>query len=501
MRKQLETYKINAEGIELPVVITGGPGLIPEYELVLVTIGVATNAMLDEVRNELIEQVTISSKEILDPKIIAKLKATFMEKANVILMQKLPNLAEKVRKYLIAHLLHEMLGLGKLEFLLQDEHLEEIIINSASEPVRVYHRKYGWLLTNIIVDTEAKIQNYSNIIARRVGRQITTLTPLLDAHLVSGDRANAVLYPVSNKGNTITIRKFARDPWTVTDFITSKTCSAEVFALIWLAMQYEMNILVSGGTGSGKTSMLGVCLPFIPYNHRILTVEDARELQLPEHLFWCPLTTRQPNPEGKGEVSMLDLLINALRMRPDRIILGEVRKARDAEVLFEAMHTGHSVYATLHADSMTETISRIVNPPISVPANLLSAVHLNVVMFRDRRQGIRRVFQIGEFITTDDEGKVSAKPNLLYRWKASNDSIVAHGDRLHLYEQLSRHTGMSMQEITKDLAAKEKILNWMVKNNLRTIADVGKIMKQYYLDSAMIVEAATKNTPLKKVLG
>lgn len=198
---------------------------------------------------------------------------------------------------------------------------------------------------------------------------------------------------------------------------------------------------------------------------------------------------------------MLDLLINALRMRPDRIILGEVRKARDAEVLFEAMHTGHSVYATLHADSMTETISRIVNPPISVPANLLSAVHLNVVMFRDRRQGIRRVFQIGEFITTDDEGKVSAKPNLLYRWKASNDSIVAHGDRLHLYEQLSRHTGMSMQEITKDLAAKEKILNWMVKNNLRTIADVGKIMKQYYLDSAMIVEAATKNTPLKKVLG
>src|SRR3989344_1308973 len=204
MRKQLETYKINAEGIELPVVITGVPGLIPEYELVLVTIGVATNAMLDEVRNELIEQVTISSKEILDPKIIAKLNATFMEKANVILMQKLPNLAEKVRKYLIAHLLHEMLGLGRLEFLLQDEHLEEIIINSASEPVRVYHRKYGWLLTNIIVDTEAKIQNYSNIIARRVGRQITTLTPLLDAHLVSGDRANAVLYPVSNKGNTIT---------------------------------------------------------------------------------------------------------------------------------------------------------------------------------------------------------------------------------------------------------------------------------------------------------
>ena len=123
---------------------------------------------------------------------------------------------------------------------------------------------------------EEQILNYSNMIARRVGRQITTLNPLLDAHLLTGDRVNAVLYPISTKGNTITIRKFARDPWTVTDFIDNKTCTSDLFALIWETIQYEMNILFSGGTASGKTTMLNVCMPFMPPNHRILSIEDTR---------------------------------------------------------------------------------------------------------------------------------------------------------------------------------------------------------------------------------
>src|SRR3989344_2527469 len=177
---------------------------------------------------------------------------------------------------------------------------------------------------------------------------------------------------------------------------------------------------------------------------------------------------------------MLDLLINALRMRPDRIILGEIRKSRDAEVLFEAMHTGHSVYATLHADSIGETISRLVNPPISVPANLLSSVHLNLVMFRDRRKGIRRAYQIGEFITSEEEGRISCKPNILYRWKPSNDTMVTHADSLRLFEQLSRHTGMSMQEINKDLAMKKKILDWIVNFGLRSINNIGRLMNAFF---------------------
>jgi len=207
------------------------------------------------------------------------------------------------------------------------------------------------------------------------------LDPLLDAHLITGDRANATLFPISGRGNTITIRRFRRDPWTVTDLIKNKTTSSEVMALIWMGMQYELNLILSGGTGSGKTSFLNVCLPFIQPNHRILSIEDTRELSLPSFLHWIPMTTREPNPEGKGAVEMLDLLVNSLRMRPDRIIVGEVRRQREAEVMFEAMHTGHSVYTTLHANTADETIRRLVNPPIEVPTTMLEAVHLNVVMY------------------------------------------------------------------------------------------------------------------------
>jgi len=265
-------------------------------------------------------------------------------------------------------------------------------------------------------------------------------------------------------------------------------------------MQYEMNILVSGGTGSGKTSFLNAITPFIPPNHRIISIEDTRELQLPQFLYWCPLTTRQPNPEGKGEITMLDLLVNSLRMRPDRIILGEMRRKSEAEVLFEAMHTGHSVYATVHADSISETISRLINPPIEVPPNLLGAVNLNVVMFRDRRQGIRRTFQIGEFITSEESGQVNVKPNILFRWKPGDDTIVPHGDSLRFFEDLSRHTGMSQFEMNKDIQTKEKILNYLVKNNLRSIIDVGKVLKEYYLDPDYVNKLIQKNIHPEKLL-
>jgi flagellar protein FlaI len=211
---------------------------------------------------------------------------------------------------------------------------------------------------------------------------------------------NAILYPISTKGNTITIRKFARDPYTIVDLINIKTCDIETAVLVWLAIEYEMNVLISGGTASGKTSFLNACMPFIPPNHRVISVEDTRELMLPDFLYWTPLVKRTANPEGKGEVSMLDLLVNSLRMRPDRIILGEMRRQEEAMVLFEAMHTGHSVYATLHADSSAETISRLTNPPLSIPHNLLKAVNLNVVMFRDRRR-IRRVLKY-KFNSTED---------------------------------------------------------------------------------------------------
>ncbi len=499
--EEIDRYEVTADEIKAEVRILGGKGIMNTYNLIVPTVSKPTMALIEELKQELIMNVKVSAAEILDPKIMNKLKQKFKEESQQMLKKKVPTLDEDARNFLVGILLHDMLGFGKTEFLLNDGDLEEIIINSATEPVRVYHKKFGWLETNISIESEDKIQNFSNMIARRVGRQINTLNPLLDAHLITGDRANAVFYPIANKGNTITIRKFARDPWTVTDFITNRTSNADIFALIWLAMQYEMNIIISGGTGSGKTSLLNVCMPFIPPNQRIISIEDTRELQLPKFLYWCPLTTRQPNPEGKGEVTMLDLLVNSLRMRPDRIILGEIRRKTEAQVLFEAMHTGHSVYATIHADSTKETIQRLINPPISVPKNLLSAVNLNVVMFRERRRTLRRVYQVGEFVVGEEAQNISVKQNVLFRWKPSNDSIVQHSPSVRIYEDLSRHTGLSESEIKKDLEGKKKVLSYMVKNKIRSLNEVGKVMKDFYLDPNGVVDAVEKNVHPEKILG
>jgi len=494
-----DTYRITEEGFDVHVRISGKAGHTKTYNIVHPELPAATKALLDSIKHELIGAVRITAEEILDPKVIKGLKTRFKEKASNLIEAKLPGVDVRKKKTFVMTLLKEMLGLGDIEILLSDPNLEEIVVTSASESIRVFHKKYGWLATNIIPENEVQIRDNFNTIARRVGRQITTLNPLLDAHLVTGDRANAVLYPISSKGNTLTIRKFARDPWTVTDFIKNKTCSSKIFALIWFAMQYEANVLVSGGTGSGKTSFLNVCMPFIPPNHRIVSIEDTRELMLPEFLYWCPLTTRQPNPEGKGEVTMLDLLINSLRMRPDRIILGEMRKKDQAEVLFEAMHTGHSVYATVHADSVISTIQRLTNPPIEVPPNLLSAVNLNVVMFRNRRLNIRRIYQIGEFLPGEEDGEATVKGNIIFRWNPGNDTLIPHQKPIRFYEELSRHTGLSSIEMDEDIAKKEVILNWMVKKEIRDVKSVGKIFEFYYYDSDRVYKLAKKNGDVKEL--
>ena len=499
----VEEYEIKSDGVPTTVKIVI-KNHNPEYHLILPEVDIATNALLDDIKERLIASTDVGTSDVLDPRLMDILKVQFMKHAETLLTEELPTLDPVVREHFILGLVHELLGLDEIEFFMDDEQLEEVVLNSASEPVRVYHKKHGWLKTNITPESEQKIHNYASQIGRRIGREITNLSPLLDAHLLSKDRANAIISPISTKGHTITIRKFARDPWTAPDFIKSKTVSAEVLSLIWLMIQYEMNMMISGGTGSGKTSFLNICMPFIPPNHRIISIEDTRELQLPEYLYWCPLTTRQPNPEGKGEVSMLNLLINSLRMRPDRIVMGEIRKQREAEVLFEAMHTGHSVYCTIHADTCEQTITRLTNPPIDIPHTMLDTVHLNVVMFRDRRRNIRRVFEVGEFILDRKrmgEGDLHYKPNVVYRWDPRDDVIKSSMMPIRLFEELVRHTGLNKDEIMQELGTKKNILEWMVKHKTRNVSQVGKILNLYYLEKESVLEVVEKNQKPKKLLG
>ena len=499
----LTSYSVLADNVPGIITIMKRP---EEYTLVydikFPRIEPGTLAVLDSVKEKLIEVVKIEMSEILDPKAVEEIKKRFIESANEAVLKQLPNLSENERNILAGHLIHEMLGLGRLEVMLNDDNLEEIVVNNSTETVWVFHKKFGWLKTNVIVPTEEQIYNYASLIGRKVGRQITNLNPLMDAHLTTGDRVNATLFPISTKGNTITIRKFRREPWTMVHFIDPKerTLTREIAALLWLCMQYELNILIAGGTASGKTSVLNALMPFIPPTHRIISIEDTRELRLPDFLHWIPLTTREANPEGKGEITMLDLLINSLRMRPDRVVVGEIRRQNEAEVMFEAMHTGHSVYATLHADRAEQVLRRLTNPPIALPESLLEALHLVVVQFRHRRLGIRRTLEVAEVIP-GETGRVSPRLEILYRWKPQTDTIEKVRNSIRLINEIRMHTGMTDEQMNKDILEKETILQWMLDNNVKTVNTVGKIVADYYHDREKILKLVREKGKPEQVLG
>lgn len=245
-----------------------------------------------------------------------------------------------------------------------------------------------------------------------------------------------------------------------------------------------------------NSTSLNALMEFIPANHRVISIEQTKELRLPDFLHWVPTVTREPNPEGKGEVSMLDLLVNSLRMRPDRIVVGEVRRQREAEVLFEAMHTGHSIYATLHADTAPQTIRRLTNPPISIPVEEIQTLPLIAVMYRHRRKGIRRFFQVAEII----EGS-RGDLNILYEWDASEDKIKQENRSTRVFRTLKLHTGLTDEEIRQEINEKERILKWMVDKEVHTVNKVGKIVNFYYSNKSRVAKAAKKGKDPDEMLG
>jgi len=471
-RKVLDSYELSVNDIVIDVSIYSDENEpVPIYTISVTNISETTKIILEKIREEFVTQETNVLKEgVLEASAI---QTHFKEGILVLLKKYFPTANKKTMDMLINYVLQQNIGLGNLEILLKDPRLEEVVVNNAEDVVWVYHRKYGWLKTNLRVTDENRIRYYSTIIGRDVGKEITMLSPLMDAHLKTGDRVNATLSPISSKGNTLTIRKFAVRPWTITDFIKEKTISYEAAALLWMAVQNELSVIIAGGTASGKTSMLNGLANFFPPNQRILSLEDTRELMLPKILHWVPLETRLPNPEGKGGITMFDLVVNSLRMRPDRVLVGEIRKRAEAEVLFEAMHTGHSVYGTLHANNVRETVNRLTEPPIGLPKQILSALSLVVVQHINRKNGKRRTLQIGEIMHDGN-----AKP--IMQLNIAKDKLEKISDPITIYETLKLYTGLSKEDVEMDINEKIDILKWMVKNNIIDIHKIGLIMSKYY---------------------
>lgn len=476
----LDTYKLNVNNILIEVVIAlYEDDTVPRYVVNITNMSKTTKVILEKIREEFISQVGSGVIELSESGGVETIKLEFKKELTKLLKKYFPNADDQTKDMLINYVIEQNLGLGNIEILLKDSQIEEIVVNNAKEPVWIYHKKHAWLRTNIVIPNEARIRHYATMIGRDVNKEISSLSPLMDAHLLTGDRVNATLEPISSFGNTMTIRKFATEPWTITDFVRSKTIDIETAALVWLCMQNEMSLMIAGGTGSGKTSMLNVISSFMPPNQRIISIEDTRELQLPNTLHWVPLETRLANPEGKGGVTMLDLIINSLRMRPDRIIMGEIRREKEAETLFEAIHTGHSCYSTFHANDVYETITRLTNPPINIPRLVIPSLTGILIQNRNRRTNKRRTMQFAELLP-------NGTPNVIRQYDPLDDTVKTVGQMRVIPALLRTFTGMTQKMLEEDLQRKVRILKWMVDHNIRNLNDIGILMAKYYRGKLVI---------------
>ena len=302
---------------------------------------------------------------------------------------------------LIKEIADEALGLGPIEDLLADAEIDEIMVNGWS---RIYVEKRGKIeLTDKRFTDDRQVIEVIRRILAPIGRRIDEVSPMVDARLADGSRVNAIIAPLSLTGPTLTIRKFAAEPFTMNDLIGFGTLPAEMAGYLELCIEHRRNIIISGGTGSGKTTLLNVLSAFIPEDERIVTIEDAAELKLPqEHVV--SLEAKPPNIENKGAIPIRQLVINSLRMRPDRIIVGEVRGPEALDML-QAMNTGHDgSLTTIHANSPRDCISRLETlvlmagmdlPSRAIRDQVASAISM-IIQIARQSDGKRRVVSLTE---------------------------------------------------------------------------------------------------------
>jgi pilus assembly protein CpaF len=307
------------------------------------------------IHDRLLELVDLSTLDKVDPSILKPELRRVVEKVLREDHQSMPlNATEKER--LCAEILDEVLGFGPLEPMLQDPTVSDILVNTYSQ---VYVERFGKLEpTDVRFKDDAHLRKIIDKIVSAVGRRIDESSPMVDARLLDGSRVNAIIPPLALDGPILSIRRFSKDPLELSDLIEFKTLTPQIGELLKGIIKSRLNVLISGGTGSGKTTVLNVLSRFVPEEERIVTIEDSAELQLKQRHV-VRLETRPPNIEGKGQVTQRDLVINSLRMRPDRIIVGEVR-GKEAFDMLQAMNTGHEgSLTTIHANSPRDALMRL----------------------------------------------------------------------------------------------------------------------------------------------
>ncbi|OGJ52262.1 hypothetical protein A2335_02195 [Candidatus Peregrinibacteria bacterium RIFOXYB2_FULL_32_7] len=328
-----------------------------------------------------------------------------------IINQKNSHLSQKQNDILMQKILDQLLGLGVLEEFLRDDEISEIMVNGKD---KIFIEKNGCIeKTNLIFQSDDELLKIIQKIVSKVGRRIDASSPMVDARLHDGSRINAIIEPLSLIGPVLTIRKFPKEIFTFDKLIEFETANLEIKTFLEKAVSEKQNILISGGTGSGKTSTLNALSNFIPENERIITIEDSAEIKI-NHPHLIQLEARPPNIEGKGEITIRNLVKNALRMRPDRIIIGEVRGAEALDML-QAMNTGHKgSLTTIHANSALEALYRLetmtLMSDVKLPLNVIRTQiiqGLDLIIQQQRfSNGKRKIISISKIDKNEKDYKL-----------------------------------------------------------------------------------------------
>jgi len=466
----IERYPVNEPYAYVTITAT----IPPIYKLSETKLTEGEQELLKEVKAQLYSTIDVSYSDVDDIETLLKGKMNAIIDTYALGQ----NINQESRDKILYYIKRDFLGFGKLDAIMHDKMAEDISADGPGIPIFIYHRKYHSIETNIKFEQE-ELDSLVYKMAQRSGRHISLAKPLLDAALPNQDRLQlSIGSEVTTKGSTFTIRKFKEVPITVIDLVNYGTFSLEMIAYLWMAVDNGANILIAGGTASGKTTVLNAVAMFIPPESKVVTIEDTREINL-IHENWIPSVTREVEEGGKG-VEMFDLLRSALRQRPEYVLVGEVR-GKEAHTLFQAMATGHITMSTVHADSADTVVKRLTKQPINVPLMLLDS--LNIIplqkMVKVGEKGTRRCTKIVEVLGVDFENE-TLKTNDLFRWRPP-DEFEFTGESA-IFVKIMDKLNMSEEELGAEFTRRRRILAGMQKRGMTDFHALNDMLRDYRVD-------------------
>ncbi len=458
------------------------------YEIIEPSLSIEERRILDFIKETLIKTMDIELTEFKEEEAKEYLKKNVDRVINNYSI-KIDDIAkEKIMYYVI----RDFLGYGKIDVLMTDPMIEDISCDAAGVPIFIYHRNYESLKTNLYFPVDDELDSFVIQLAQKCGRHISISRPLLDATMPDGSRLQACLArEVSSMGSNFTVRRFREEPFTPTHLVEFNTISAELAAYFWLAIEHGASAIIAGGTASGKTTTLNALGLFIPPQMKIVSIEDTREINLP-HPNWIASVTRETVTEEDTRIGMFDLLKAALRQRPEYVVVGEIR-GQEAVVLFQAMATGHTVYSTMHADSIFSVVHRLEGEPISIPRIQLQALDIVAVqgLMRIGKKRVRRIKEVVEVVgidpTTDD-----LLTNDVFRWNPRKDNFDYYG-KGHVMDRIAEQRNWSDRELNEEFNRRVEVIKWIIEKGIKHYVDFGSIISAYYKSPDKVIEKVRRN--------